>query len=64
MSIDLIYKLEELAPVTAVAGNIDSLELHDKFGDKKILTLGNFKFGIFHGHGKKGKTVERAAECF
>ena len=64
MSMEVIYKLEELAPVTAVTGNTDSPELLERLGDKKILTLGNFSFGIFHGHGKKGKTVENAIKCF
>lgn len=64
MSMDVIYKLEELAPVTAVAGNTDSPELLERLGAKKILTLGNFDFGIFHGHGKKGKTINRVIKCF
>ncbi len=64
MSMDVISKLEELAPVTAVAGNTDPLEIFERYGEKKILTLGDFKFGIFHGHGNKGKTVDRAMECF
>lgn len=64
MSMDVIYQLEELAPVTAVAGNIDLPDLLERFGDKKILTLGNYNFGIFHGHGKKGKTIDRVMKCF
>jgi len=63
-SMDVIYKLEELAPVTAVAGNVDSPELIERLGSRKILTFGNFNFGIFHGHGEKGKTIERAIKCF
>lgn len=64
MSMEVINKLEELAPVTAVAGNLDSPELYKKLGDKRILSFGNFKIGIFHGHGDKGKTVDRAISCF
>lgn len=64
MSMEVLYKLEELAPVTAVAGNGDSPEMLEKLGDKKIITIGNFKFGLFHGHGEKGKTIERVIKCF
>lgn len=64
LSMDVISDLEKLAPVTAVAGNVDSPELLEKIGDRKIITFGNFNIGIFHGHGKKGKTVDRAIKCF
>lgn len=36
----------------------------ERFGDKRIIVLNNYNFGIFHGHGSKGKTRERALECF
>ena len=63
MSIDVI-RLEKLAPVTAVIGNIDLPELRKRFGDKKIVTLGNVNFGVFHGHGESSKTIERSIKCF
>ncbi|HHW01118.1 MAG TPA: metallophosphoesterase family protein [Clostridiaceae bacterium] len=64
MSMDVIYKLEEIAPVTAVAGNTDPDEILEKFGNKKIITFGKFNFGVFHGHGTKGTTIGRVAKCF
>lgn len=63
-SMEVIYQLEKLAPVSAVAGNTDPYEVFQKLGYKKIVTLGNFSFGIFHGHGMSGKTVDRAIRCF
>ncbi|WP_243135301.1 metallophosphoesterase family protein, partial [Alkalibaculum bacchi] len=51
MTIDVIYQLNEIAPVTAVAGNNDSVHLHEILGSKKILDIGNFRIGITHGHG-------------
>lgn len=62
--IDVIRKLEKMAPITAVAGNIDPPELFELFGWKKFITLGGFRFGIVHGDGDKGKTIDRAAETF
>jgi putative phosphoesterase len=59
-----IEKLEKLAPVTAVAGNADPPELHERFGEKAIITLGGFRFGVVHGDGTKGKTLDRAAQNF
>lgn len=64
MSMGVIDILEKLAPVTAVAGNLDPAELYDKFGDKRIITIGNFHFGVFHGHGDRGRTIDRAVKQF
>lgn len=62
--IGVIHALEEIAPVTAVAGNIDPLELHELLGEKKLISLGGFTLGIVHGDGVKGKTIERALNAF
>jgi len=69
MNMDVIYKLEDMAPVTAVAGNADPAEIFEKFGSKKVLTFGKFNFGVFHGHGTnehgtKGTTIDRSVKCF
>ncbi len=64
MDRNVITELERLAPVTAVAGNLDSADLKIKFGQKKIITLGGFEFGVCHGHDGVGKTQNRAASCF
>ena len=61
---DVITRLEALAPVTAVAGNLDPVEIRARYGDKKIVRLGGLAIGICHGHGTKGGTVERAIGCF
>lgn len=62
--ISVIRTLEQIAPVTAVAGNIDPPELREFLGETKLVTLGGFNFGIVHGHGSRGKTIDRAAEAF
>lgn len=64
MDISVIKVLEQIAPVTAVAGNVDSLELQHMFGIKKILTFDGFRFGICHGDGQTGQTLDRAYKCF
>ena len=64
ISENVIAMLEEFAPVTAVAGNLDPSGLREKLGEKKIIRLGNLAFGIFHGHGEKGKTIQRVMDRF
>lgn len=61
---DVLDTLERLAPVTAVAGNGDPPELRDMLGEKKVLSVGGFRIGVVHGHGIKGKTLQRALESF
>jgi len=62
---EVIWILEEIAPVEAVAGNVDSWEIQSKLGSKKIINLNDFKIGLIHGHlGTKRSTVERVLNSF
>lgn len=61
---DVITRLEALAPVTAVAGNLDTDQIRERYGEKKIVHTGGFSIGVCHGHGKGGKTMDRALLCF
>lgn len=62
---EVIWALEEIAPLEAVAGNVDSWDLQRKLGIRKTLYLAGFKIGLFHGHEGKGRTtIERASLAF
>ncbi len=45
----VLDELSVLAPVEAVAGNMDGPELHLRLPAKKILTLGRYTCGLIHG---------------
>ncbi len=45
----VLEELRALAPVEAVAGNMDSLEALQKLSAKKVLSLGRFAVGLIHG---------------
>lgn len=60
----VLEQLSRFAPVTAVAGNIDPPELVEVLGEKKVVTLDGFMFGITHGHGQGGTTQRRALARF
>lgn len=64
ISLEVIELLETLSPVTAVSGNIDPEEVQAVLGSKEILNFNGYRIGITHGHGKSGKTIERAIKCF
>lgn len=63
-SFSVIRALENIAPVTAVAGNVDPPEMQRALGYKKTVSLGGFTFGVVHGDGKSGTTTARAAGSF
>jgi len=60
----VIYELEEIAPVEAVAGNTDDEYIWEMLGRRKIITAGQHKIGIIHGDGASGSTIERVKEAF
>ena len=62
--LSVLTVLEGLAPLTAVAGNIDTAESWDILGKKRIVTLGQVTVGVVHGHGEKGRTLDRAIGSF
>lgn len=61
---DLIYLLQEIAPVDGVAGNNDGFDIIDKFGRKKILDYEGFRIGVIHGDGDRRSTEQNAFDAF
>lgn len=45
----VIDELKVLAPVEAVAGNMDPLKLHNQLGKIKLISLGEVNIGLLHG---------------
>ncbi len=62
----VLNELSAIAPVEAVAGNMDSRALHNRLGRKKILELAGYRIGLTHGDGgtDKQKTPQRALQSF
>lgn len=56
---------QAIAPLEAVAGNNDPSDLHHRFGKRKILTFGDVRIGVVHGHDGIGRsTLARAQNAF
>lgn len=49
VELSVLDELSVIAPVEAVAGNMDGSEVHQKLPGKKVLTLGNYTVGLVHG---------------
>lgn len=47
-----------------VYGNNDKDDTKSKVKEKEIVTLNNYKIGIYHGHGKNKNTLENVYEIF
>ncbi|SHI76559.1 metallophosphoesterase family protein [Lutispora thermophila] len=52
LSEDIITDLEIIAPVYAVAGNNDSFRIYEKYGERRIVEVGNKRIGLTHGYGR------------
>lgn len=60
----VIYELEELAQVYAVAGNTDSDHMVRLLGKKKVISVEDCTIGVVHGDGTSGTTLWRARREF
>jgi hypothetical protein len=63
-SLDLIDGLRAIAPVHAVAGNMDDEATLHELGERRILELGGHTLGLIHGWGAPGDLARRVAERF
>jgi putative phosphoesterase len=60
----VIYQLEELAPVAAVAGNTDDWWMERALGSKKLIRAEDAVIGLVHGYQGPGSTLERVKRAF
>jgi len=49
VEMSVLEELRALAPVEAVAGNMDDSEAHEKLPYKRVITLGRYTAGLIHG---------------
>lgn len=47
----VISRLEEIAPVKAVQGNMDYPEVRERYPEKEVMTLEGLRLGLTHGSG-------------
>ena len=64
-SLAVLDELATIAPVEAVAGNIDPPEVVSRLGRRKVITVAGVRIGLVHGdEGTARTTVERARHSF
>lgn len=50
VAMEIYDQLAALAPVEGIAGNNDGMEIIERFGEQKIITLDGVRIGMVHGH--------------
>lgn len=63
-TLDVYYLFAKYATVVGVHGNVDDDEVRSKFNEKEIIHIGDYTFGLTHGHGTRKTTEERALAMF
>lgn len=62
---EVLDALKQIAPVEAVAGNNEDWHLYAKLGSHKVITIGQWRIGLTHGHdGRGATTLKRALSNF
>ena len=64
VELSVLDKLRTIAPVEAVAGNMDDSEVLARLPQKKILTLGRYRVGLIHGKYKMDVQKEMVRKEF
>lgn len=64
VTLDVITQLEAQAPVYAVYGNVDPLDVVQKLPKKREIEVEGVRIGLVHGDGPGRSTAERALAAF
>ena len=60
----VIFELEQIAPVKAVCGNMDTPEVRRRFPARDIIELDGVRVGLIHGSGPPDSLADRVRSEF
>ena len=64
VTFSVLEELKAVAPVVAVAGNMDESEIQQVLPPKKVLDIGGFRIGLIHGKFRLAVQQERIRKEF
>lgn len=64
VDLQVLEQLEKIAPVKAVAGNIDLPQVKATLPKSQLINFGGYTVGVVHGDGTSGTTIKRARKAF
>lgn len=62
--IKVLEYLQQIPHFVGVWGNVDCPAIKSQLPEKAIFRAENYTVGVFHGHGEKGTTLQRAYDIF
>ena len=63
-SMDVIEELSAIAPIEAVAGNMDGWDIAGKLPESRVIEAAGFKIGLAHGGGSVADIEDRVIRRF
>lgn len=61
---EVVTALKKCKSFVGVWGNVDDNNIKELIPEKRIIEIENYKIGIFHGHGARKSTLDRAYDAF
>ncbi|RKD29076.1 metallophosphoesterase family protein [Thermohalobacter berrensis] len=62
--IEVVEYLKKSKDFIGVYGNVDCNSIKSLLNEREIISIEGYRIGIYHGHGKKGTTIERSYNQF
>lgn len=64
VELEVLRKLQNIAPTRAVHGNMDMFEAKESLPEKDIIKVGRFRIGLIHGYGAPGQIAQTVSKEF
>lgn len=64
IGMDVVERLEEIAPLVLVAGNMDTRDIRRRFPKKEVIEVGDVRIGVIHGWGTPHGIVSKVLHAF
>jgi len=64
VEMQLLEKLQNIAPTHAVRGNMDTPEVRSALPEKDIIKVAGTRIGLIHGYGPPAKLIETVSKEF
>jgi putative phosphoesterase len=64
IGMDVVDTLAEIAPLSLVAGNMDTFDIKMRFPKKKIVNVDGVRIGVIHGWGTPHGIVSKVQHAF
>lgn len=64
LKLDIFDRLSKIAPVKAVCGNMDDVNVRSRLPNKDVITIGQVSIGLIHGWGAPSDLIDLVSHEF